>query len=642
MFTVTDHAAVGSVGTAFLELLAREAAPPEFNALARALARDADPAAAAVVEAAKGLALRVRVLLARRERRDGQLTALFDTANDLASLQDLDAVLRSIAQRARRLLGSDVAYLSLLTDSATATYIRVADGSVSATLLNLQLPLGVGVGGAVARTGRTVQTSEYLADPLLEHLGDVDAAVADEGLVAVLGVPLVASGDVIGVLFAADRRERTFPPEEVALLASLATHAALAIEKTRLLQEATSALVELSIASETIRAHSRAVERAGQAHERLTELVLRGGGVGDVAESVVRVLGGTLVVLDAERRVLAVAGAGRVDDLPLPVPETSLPEASLPGVRSLQEGDWWLAPVAAGSERLGTLLLHPGQQLADGDRRVLERAAMVTALLLVWRRSVAEAEMQGRGDVLRDLLTGPADAGALRERARVIGVDLDGLWVVVVLRAHGERRRLRSAAARVAPVADGLVGEIDDGVVLVVPAEPRTHSREVAASVAGALTARLGTPVTAGGAGPVTGPVGVRTAYDEARRCVRALLALGRVGETADARDLGFLGVLLSDRRDVAGYLERTLGPVLEYDARRGSDLVGTLTAWFRHDRNVTRTAETLHVHPNTLLQRLERVGRLIGTDWRSADRLLEVQLALQLHQVAGSGVLSG
>ncbi|MEV7562155.1 helix-turn-helix domain-containing protein, partial [Streptomyces sp. NPDC089795] len=47
-----------------------------------------------------------------------------------------------------------------------------------------------------------------------------------------------------------------------------------------------------------------------------------------------------------------------------------------------------------------------------------------------------------------------------------------------------------------------------------------------------------------------------------------------------------------------------------------------------------SRAAEILHVHVNTVVQRLERVGSLIGRDWQAPERALELQLALRIHQV--------
>jgi DNA-binding PucR family transcriptional regulator len=36
----------------------------------------------------------------------------------------------------------------------------------------------------------------------------------------------------------------------------------------------------------------------------------------------------------------------------------------------------------------------------------------------------------------------------------------------------------------------------------------------------------------------------------------------------------------------------------------------------------------------NTVVQRLERVGRLLGADWNSPAHTLEIQLALRLHRL--------
>jgi DNA-binding PucR family transcriptional regulator len=46
-----------------------------------------------------------------------------------------------------------------------------------------------------------------------------------------------------------------------------------------------------------------------------------------------------------------------------------------------------------------------------------------------------------------------------------------------------------------------------------------------------------------------------------------------------------------------------------------------------------------LHVHVNTVAQRLERVASLLGEDWLEPDRALEIQLALRLRSLRnGSG----
>ncbi|MFC8953086.1 helix-turn-helix domain-containing protein [Streptomyces sp. NPDC057101] len=623
----------------YLELLARGAATEAYDRpVLLARASGAGPEALADLEEAKQLALRVRAELEGRRRREAELSALFATAHDLAGLRDLDAVLRAIVQRARSLLGTEVAYLSLNDPAAGDTYMRVTEGSVSARFQQVRLGMGEGLGGLVAQTARPYVTDDYFEDPRFQHTRTIDAAVRDEGLVAILGVPLSLGSQVIGVLFAADRRARVFEREQVALLGSFAAHAAVAIDTANLLAETRSALAELERANDIIREHSAVIERASEVHDRLSELVLHGGGVHDVAEAVSEVLGGTVEFSEE--------GAGA---------------ARRAGGHAVREGDDWVAAVSAGGETLGALVLHGQPDLDPVDQRTLERAALVTSLLLLARRSAGEAEQRVRGELLDDLLDAPdRDRRLLRERAARLRTDSEAPHVVLAARIDragaapdpdaggregADRQRLWSAATHLAATRHGLASARDGGTVLLLPLGPGESAADLARQTARSLGGTLREPVTVGASAPVRAPLDrpdqVAVAYEEARRCLDALVLLHRSGQGAAAEDLGFLGLLLADGRNVDGFVDRTIGQVVAYDRRRGTDLVRTLDAYFASGMSPARTKDELHVHVNTVAQRLERVGRLLGPDWQSPSRALEIQLALRLlalsDAVAGS-----
>ena len=162
-------------------------------------------------------------------------------------------------------------------------------------------------------------------------------------------MPLLLGKQVIGVLYAANRAVRPFAREDVALLVSLAAHAAIAIDNARLLSETQLALGELEAASELLRSHTENVERAADAHDRLTRIVLHGGGVDDVVREVREVLGGEVVVLDPAGAVLAASdarrGAGPVrSSTPPPGPSTPAAPSEGAGVVA--------TPVVAGADQL--------------------------------------------------------------------------------------------------------------------------------------------------------------------------------------------------------------------------------------------------------------------------------------------------
>ncbi|MBM7770531.1 sugar diacid utilization regulator [Actinokineospora baliensis] len=578
------------------------------------------------VDQAAEYALQVRQTLVAHRRREVELTALFDTASDLARLRDTDAVLRSIVRRTRTLLRVNVSYLTLNDEQSGRTYMRVTDGSASALFQQVTLGMGEGLGGLVAQTARPYATRDYFADPRFRHTTPIDSSVHDEGITAILGVPLAVGGKVIGVLFAADRSARDFSPDEVALASSLADHAAIAIDNARLLDETHLALDELNTANSTISAHNEAMRRAEDAHDKLTDLILRGGDLPDIAAAVAEVLHGDIAVFDATGVELA-----HVGDTPTTVADAAVTAARASG-RAVSTEDGWVCAVQAGQELLGSLLLTGRPALADADRRLFERAGVVTALLLMLRRSVAQAEDEVRGELLTDLLTAPdRNPAALVARAHRLGVDLADAYAVLVVTADQvSRRRLLSAANRFAV----LIGVHADQVVLLARTDDPSA---LAARVAESLTSAMASPVTVGASGPACGVEGLVAAHTEATRCVRSLLALGRTGEGATMRDLGFVGVLLGDA-DLEGYVHNTIGPVLEYDDRRGTELLRTIEAYFTAGANLTRAKENLHVHVNTVVQRLERIGSLLGADWQAPERALEIQLALRLFRLTSRG----
>ncbi|MFR9796921.1 helix-turn-helix domain-containing protein [Streptomyces sp. MS06] len=620
----------------FLELLARGVAADAYEQpVLRARAEGQPPERIADLEHAKLLALRVRAELEGRRRREAELSALFETAHDLAGLRDLDAVLQAIVHRARSLLGTDVAYLSLHDRARGDTYMRVTEGSVAARFQQLRLGMGEGLGGLVAQTARPYVTEDYFHDERFQHTTAIDAGVHDEGLVAILGVPLMLDADVIGVLFAADRRARVFEREQIALLGSFAALAAAAIDTANLLTETRSALAGLERANEIIRDRSGVIERASEVHDRLAELVLRGGGVHDVAAAVSEVLDGAVEFAEADSAPAEALEASRADG------------------HAVRHRDDWIAAVAAGGELLGALVLrgHPG--LDPVDQRTLERAAMVTSLLLLARRSAAEAEQRVRGELLDDLLDARHhDRRLLRARAARLQADLDAVHVVLAARLDGPagdaeqeaaaRRRLWAAASHLAATGQGLASARDGGTVLLLPLPPGRTATDLARRTSRQLGTALHEPVTVGASAPVRPfnqqPDAMAAAYAEGSRCLDALRLLGRSGDGAAAEDFGFLGLLLAGDRDIAGFVDRTIGQVVRYDGRRGTELLRTLEAYFACGMSPARTKDDLHIHVNTVAQRLERIGRLLGDDWHHPERVLEIQLALRLHRLSSSG----
>ena len=586
----------------------------------RALLADldlADTAVAAVVDRVH----RLRASSERRRRRGQELTALFSSARELAQLRDVDRLLERLVERAHDLVGTDVTYLSEFDADSRELLVRTTLGTVAPSFRGLRVPPGMGLASLVVESRSPRWTSHYGGMTQAPHDAGIDAAVTAEGLVSLLGVPLLAGDEVIGVLFAANRVEHAFSPDDIALLSAFADHAAVVLQTARLLARTQEAVEETRRAYGELAGHVEAMERASDVHADLTALVLRGGSAADVAAALGRALRCRVTILDADRPPTDGGQAAAIEES-----RRSGRCVPLPGDRPAV-----VVAVVAGQTFLGALLLEQGEvEFGPVEHRTAERAAQITALLSLKQDALVEAELRVRGDLLADLLADdPGRRAGVTHRARARGVRIEELHSLVLLSVPADHRRRAGRAAGRVVEPGGLVGEHTDWVV-VLGAQPDPAA--AAASVHAAVRAVLGVPVLALGAPLDRVPDGVRAQVEAAAACARVLPAIG-LTDTAVTTDeyLPYVALFGPGEARVAAFVDALIGPVRDWDAERGGALLETLAAFLDNRTSPVATARALHVHKNTVIQRLERITELLGEGWLEPDRLFRLGVAVRV-----------
>jgi hypothetical protein len=582
-------------------------------------------------------------------RRDRELASLYATARSLTALAELDEVLDSIVRHAHDLTGTDFTYLSLLSPEGDLR-LRASQGTISAAFRAARMPRGHGLGGQVIGLRTPVWVRNYMDAAGLEHSSTFDGLVDDEGMVALLGVPLLVRGEAIGALFAADRTERSFRAEEIALLTAFADHAATAIDNARLYAASRTALQDLQRAYRTIEDQVATMERAQLVHEALTQVVLTGGGPQDVAHQLAGQLGGTVTVLDRDSVALTPratpGGEETTDDsvgggTALPAQSALLHalEAARRTGRCATVNDGGashsVATIQADGSFLGALVWRRSEPPDAMEIRTLERATHVMGLLILKENAVADAAERLSGELLTDLLVASPGIGATdRARTRARGIDVDAIDVVLVAEATTVTtseitRRLHV----VAQTMNGLAGEHLGRATMLLHGP---ENAEVVADVHRQLRGLLGRPVTVIGE-RVQGTDFTR-AFHLASRCSSLARALGRSDTHAMTDDFALYAMLFDvDRNaDLDRFITSTIGPLVAYDARRNTDLVSTLSAYFANGGNLAGTARSMHVHLNTLLKRLDRVDLLLGLEVRTGHHL-QLQVAIEMHRLRES-----
>ncbi len=165
--------------------------------------------------------------------------SLRDIASRITSLGDPGEILARVVDESRRLLGSDGAHLTRMSDDGTFLVPVIVAGGMDADteawLKEMQFPLGGGINGLAAQEVRPIWTYDYPADPRIPHEPGDDDAAERLGLRAMAAAPLRApAGEVIGTLAVSYASPREIVPDELDLLQGLADQAAIAVTNSNL------------------------------------------------------------------------------------------------------------------------------------------------------------------------------------------------------------------------------------------------------------------------------------------------------------------------------------------------------------------------------------------------------------------------
>jgi sugar diacid utilization regulator/GAF domain-containing protein len=598
------------------------------------------------------------------------MSAVSEIARAVNAAEPLEEVLNRVAVQACELIGFEFCAVMLADEQRQRLHIAGCSGLNPHYLAqvsggrSLQIhPPGAALDTPAARAyreDRTIVVPDVRDAASYGRLQDLAPA---QGYQALLASPLRGSGEKAGVIVAYSVTARNFGSPELELIELLGGQVVLALETTRLRAEQQEVIRELSRANDELRRGRAALEWAEQQHHQLMQLVLDEVELPGLVGALAAALRASVTVEDADGRMLARApehGYRPPPDLAArragPV-RAALDHGEVGGryqvVRVPAGTAAWTAPVVLGSELAGRLwVTAPAAEPEPVQLRVIERFALVVALLLLQQRHVLDVRSRLSGDLLGDLLRegGPVHPQAVLDRAAAIGHDLSRPHVVALLAVDGvvpttaRLPELVRAAAEPGPVP--LVGFYDGLHVLLHPAEPDPGDtlRRVLAKTAQAVGGR-GVGGVSGVVTMVAGPVardtaGYATAFRVARGALALHLAGGVAGGFVDAAALGLSALLLETGAPDAlrRFSARLLEPLEAHEQRHGGDLIATLSAWLAAGCSTAAAAQALVVHRNTVTYRLGRVEQLTGRRLADSSTRLELQMALIIRDIAEVG----
>ncbi|MER7818023.1 PucR family transcriptional regulator [Streptomyces sp. NPDC096153] len=413
--------------------------------------------------------------------------------------------------------------------------------------------------------------------------------------------------------------------------------------------------------TEIVNGHYALLQQAEEVYRQCTQALLEGGGIPQVLRILADFTANPVFLETADGRLLYAAGTGTGPAAadPLQVWE------GLRGQRSAREAgppsgsvlvDVPGGGLGAGAVRARLVLLAASGPLLPVHRMAAERAAGVLAVVLMQARQEEELAARGRGDFLTDLAEGRITADDAPAQAKVLGFrPADGPLLPVVMRLAPElspsgnwallaRAVLEELASVGVPVLLG-VRPVEGRVPLLLGLRSESERTAVADRVAAALRAGLERAGMAGaaraGVRPPVVVVGVPGGWAAASAGLRHAAETAAAAQGLpdrpwyDARrlDIDLLLWRLRDHPDLAAFVGRAVGPLLEHDRTSRPPLLPTLQTFLAHAGRKAETARELHLNRQTLYNRLARISELLGTDLDDPQTVLALSLALRARR---------
>lgn len=265
-----------------------------------------------------------------------------------------------------------------------------------------------------------------------------------------------------------------------------------------------------------------------------------------------------------------------------------------------------------------------------------ERSVDILGLALLQRMPPGLKELAG-AELMRAIHSG-AQPWRLEQLGAAAGFAVDGPVAAVMIRSAASGRlrpALDTVLAGSVPHAASYADKLELIALAGLPREGTRCARVSLIEALGNLEVPEGSAVAVGPLGQGIGEAAWSMA--EARRTLDLAPRTGRsAGGPRQVRDADAFGAerLAAESLDAGArhdFVRRTLGPILEHDEQRNSQLLHTLTVWLDSGCNTAQAARELHLERQSMYHRLQRIFDLCGGDPRGTGRLASLHLATRL-----------
>lgn len=455
------------------------------------------------------------------------------------------------------------------------------------------------------------------------------------------------------------------PPDELNQLATTHNLAMLVAPESTSVREILQSVTSLLLDRQTATS-----DRAIQLYRQLSAMSREGKGLEAMTEVISKLTGNIVVVQDKRLEIQAISWPSNATiDHDAVIKALEHRDALPPVLRNRKAAakarqSYWqqlltiedssipmgrlLSPIISGDRARGYLsVIGPADKLDMFDSLAVEHGAAACALEMAKAKAVNEARKALRGDFLEGLLAGSLPKREIERLEGRLDHNTKEPHAVLVAGWLGASspslRRLETLVHWVLSnhPRPALIHIYGNQRLVIFQALKNDEDFDSALLLGRRIREQIEmefpqATLVGGISGPAMALIDWPATYDEALQAMELGERLHLTNQFVEFSSLGIYRLLydLEELDNVRKFTDEIMRPLIEYDAQNRGSLIKTVEAYFDHHGNISQTAESLFVHRNTLLYRMDRVQELTGLHLDQTNMRLALHLALKLWQL--------
>jgi purine catabolism regulator len=384
------------------------------------------------------------------------------------------------------------------------------------------------------------------------------------------------------------------------------------------------------ILEKVVNSQMKLISYSQHIHEELTSLVLQNYGMSTITRKLANMTGSHIEIFNEFGETINM------------YPKSSNNKSIVQNGENDMVNNKFSYPILVDEKLYGFLFAKKADPFSQYEQLAIQQATTIFAIEFLKLKIVDDTKLYLQGDFLDDLIgKGYVNEQAAIERGHQLGYDLAKQNTVMLIQTNRLEEvtqitknvaKIRNQSCMLRQKPDRLVvlhvsdhgSNINDGITVMCNEVIKQYKSAVPNDN---ILIGIGNPVH-----------GVEAITESARQSHYSLL-FSKYMKTEHVRydDLGPYRLFIQLKEngsDLKAFYMPMIGPLIEYDQNRQSQLMKTFEAYIENNLKLKNTADALYIHRHTLTYRLNQMNKKTGKNVHNAGERMELHLAMIAYRV--------